>query len=62
MTVVVAIGTGKGLFLASSADDRKSWEVSGPHFPMTAVYAVAIDTRRESPRLLAGVTSSTRSR
>jgi hypothetical protein len=58
MTVVIAIGTEKGLFLARSEDDRKTWEMSGPHFPMTGVYAVAIDTRRGSPRLLAGMTSS----
>src|SRR5690606_18779591 len=50
-------GTGKGLFLARSEDDRTSWTVSGPHFPMTGVYAVAIDKRRGAPRLLAGVTS-----
>jgi BNR/Asp-box repeat. len=56
--VLLSIGTGKGLFLATSTDDRKSWEVSGPHFPMTGVYAVAIDKRRGSPRLLAGSTSS----
>src|SRR5690348_1182527 len=58
MTVLLSIGTGKGLFLATSADDRKSWEISGPHFPMTGVYAVAIDKRRGTPRLLAGSTSS----
>jgi hypothetical protein len=58
MTVIAAIGTGKGLFLARSDDDRKSWEVSGPHFPMTGVYAVAIDIRRPAPRLLASMTSS----
>jgi len=58
MTVLLSIGTGKGLFLATSSDDRKFWEVSGPHFPMTGVYAVAIDKRRGSPRLLAGITSS----
>ncbi|MGC9666255.1 WD40/YVTN/BNR-like repeat-containing protein [Planosporangium sp. 12N6] len=58
MTALIAIGTGKGLFLARSEDDRKSWDVSGPHFPMTAVYAVAVDTRGGSPRLLAGVSSS----
>lgn len=57
MPVLLAIGTGKGLFLARSEDERKSWEVSGPHFPMTGVYAVAIDKRRSVPRLLAGVTS-----
>ncbi len=58
MTVLLAIGTGKGLFLARSADDRRNWQVSGPHFPMTAVYSFAIDTRRRPTRLLAGVTSS----
>ena len=33
MTVLLAIGTGKGLFLARSEDDRKSWQLSGPHHP-----------------------------
>lgn len=57
--VLLAIGTRKGLFLAtqSLADDGDDWELTGPHHPMTDVYAVAIDTRREVPRLLAGVTS-----
>lgn len=58
MTVLLAVGTGKGLFLARSEDDRRSWHWSGPDHPMTAVYAVAIDKRRGSPRLLAGVDSS----
>ncbi|WP_020573359.1 WD40/YVTN/BNR-like repeat-containing protein [Actinopolymorpha alba] len=58
MTVVLAIGTGKGLFLARSGDDRHEWQISGPHFPMTAVYSVAIDTRRQPARLLVGVSSS----
>jgi photosystem II stability/assembly factor-like uncharacterized protein len=58
MTTVLAIGTGKGLFLGTSDDDRKTWRVSGPHFPMNAIYGVAIDTRRSTPRLLASVTSS----
>ena len=46
-STMLAIGTGKGLFLARSDDDRKSWDLSGPHFPMTGVYAVGIDTRRQ---------------
>ena len=58
MATLLAIGTAKGLFLATSTDDRRSWEITGPHFPMTGVYAVAVDTRRSTPRLLAGVTSS----
>jgi photosystem II stability/assembly factor-like uncharacterized protein len=57
MTVLLTIGTGKGLFLATSRDDRKSWDVSDPHFPMTAIYAAAIDKRGGNPRLLAGVTN-----
>ncbi|MCM0676184.1 exo-alpha-sialidase [Micromonospora phytophila] len=58
MATLLAIGTAKGLFLATSTDGRRSWEVSGPHFPMTGVYAVAVDKRRATPRLLAGMTSS----
>ncbi len=58
MTVLLAVGTGKGLFLARSENDRKSWEVSGPHFPMTGVYGVHLDTTGRTPRLLASVTSS----
>jgi hypothetical protein len=58
MTVLLAIGTTKGLFLATSGDDRKSWEVSGPHHAMISVYSVAIDKRRGSPRLLAGMAAS----
>jgi photosystem II stability/assembly factor-like uncharacterized protein len=58
MTVLLAIGTQKGLFLATSDDDRRTWRVGDAHFPMTAIYSVAIDTRRETPRLLAGVDNS----
>ena len=58
MTVLLAIGTQKGLFLATSSDDRRSWTVGPAHFPMRAVYAVALDTRHRDPRLLVGVDSS----
>jgi hypothetical protein len=57
MTVLLAIGTSKGLFLATS-DNRVDWQVNGPHFAMTSIYAVGIDRRRATPRLLAGVDSS----
>jgi hypothetical protein len=56
-TVLLAIGTRKGLWLATSRDGRKTWQITGPHHPMTGVYAVGIDTRGPSPRLLAAVTS-----
>jgi len=40
MTVVLAIGTRKGLWLARS-EDRVTWQVDGPHHAMQEVYAVA---------------------
>ncbi len=53
------IGTAKGLFVASSDDDRRTWSVSEPpEFPMTGIYAVAVDKRHAPPRLLASFTSS----
>ncbi len=58
MATLLMIGTNKGLFLARSDDDRTSWDLSEVKYPMTAVYAVAIDSRGPTPRLLAGVTSS----
>src|SRR6266508_5276332 len=56
MDTLLAVGTRKGLFLARSAD-RLSWDVTGPHLPMTEVYGVGIDTRHSPPRLLVGSTS-----
>ncbi|MBA8825583.1 hypothetical protein FHX42_002949 [Saccharopolyspora lacisalsi] len=52
-TVVLAIGTRKGLWLATRRDGRGGWDVTGPHLPMTEVYAVAVDTRAR-PRVLVG--------
>jgi hypothetical protein len=54
--VLLAIGTNKGLFLARSRD-RRSWELSELQFPMIGVYAVAIDTRGATPRILASAHS-----
>jgi photosystem II stability/assembly factor-like uncharacterized protein len=56
MATLLMIGTRKGLFLARS-DDRRAWAVDGPLFPMNAVYAVAIDTRPATARLLVGADS-----
>ena len=41
---VLAIGTKKGLWLATSPD-RKDWFLSGPHFLMNEVPSIGIDTR-----------------
>jgi photosystem II stability/assembly factor-like uncharacterized protein len=56
--VLLAVGTKKGLFLGRRAASDELWELTGPHFPMQAVYSVGIDTRGSAPRLLAGATSS----
>ena len=50
---IVAIGTRKGLWLARS-DDRRTWSIEGPHFLMSEVASVAIDTREGRSSVLAG--------
>ncbi len=56
-SLLLAIGTRKGLWFARSDDDRRTWSLEGPHFLMREVPAIAIDTRRAQPRLLVGVRS-----
>jgi len=55
-TTLLAIGTRKGLWLATS-EDRRSWSLSAPHFLMTEVPSIGIDTRAGRTRLLVGVRS-----
>ncbi len=52
--VVLLVGTLKGAFLMSSSADRRRWQVSGPHFPGQAVYAMAYDGRQARRRIWAG--------
>jgi photosystem II stability/assembly factor-like uncharacterized protein len=54
MPHLLMIGTAKGLFLARSDDDRRTWRVGPPAHAMNDVYAVGIDRGR----LYASVTSS----
>ena len=56
MTVLLAIGTRKGLWLARS-EDRTTWSLEPPHLLGEEVASVAIDTRRTPVRVLAGVQS-----
>ena len=49
---LLAIGTRKGLFIATS-QDRKTWSIERAPLASDEVYAVGIDTRRATPRLLA---------
>jgi len=53
---LLAIGTGKGLFLARSRDAAR-WEPTDLLHPMNAVYAVAVDDRVDPPRLLVSASS-----
>ena len=55
MTDLLAIGTRKGLWLARSDDDRRTWTVDGPHLLAQEVAAVSVDTRGDRPRVLAGI-------
>ncbi|GAB4098654.1 exo-alpha-sialidase [Sinomonas halotolerans] len=53
---VLAIGTKKGLWLATSRD-RTTWTLGEPQFLMQEIPSVGIDTRGGRTRLLAGVRS-----
>src|SRR4051794_20885735 len=55
-TTLLAIGTRKGLWFATS-EDRRSWSLSSPHFLMTEVPSIGIDTRDERTRLMVGIRS-----
>jgi hypothetical protein len=55
-TTLLAIGTRKGLWLATS-EDRRTWSLSPPHFLMTEVPSIGIDTRDGRTRLMVGVRS-----
>src|SRR5450755_3291762 len=54
-TTIVLIGTRKGLAIARSTDDRRSWSLDDLHFSNQEVYSVAADSRRDPPRIFAGV-------
>jgi photosystem II stability/assembly factor-like uncharacterized protein len=44
----------KGAFILRSDQGREQWEIGGPYFPGSAVYALAYDGRGERHRLWAG--------
>ena len=53
---LLAIGTKKGLWLATSSD-RRDWSFNGPHFLMNEIPSIGIDTREGRTRILVGVRS-----
>ncbi len=52
--VLVLVGTMKGAFILRSDRKREQWEIGGPYFPGSAVYAMAYDARGGRNRLWAG--------
>lgn len=52
--VLLLVGTMKGAFLLRSTKKRAKWEMGGPYFPGSAVYAMAYDSRAGRHRLWAG--------
>jgi photosystem II stability/assembly factor-like uncharacterized protein len=55
--VLVLVGTMKGAFILRSDQGRRNWEIGGPYFPGSAVYAMAYDGRGGRHRLWAGPNS-----
>jgi photosystem II stability/assembly factor-like uncharacterized protein len=52
--VLLMVGTMKGIFLFASNVARKKWDMGGPHFAGSPVYALAHDARH-GHRIIAGV-------
>ena len=52
--VLLLVGTMKGAFLLRSDKTRGTWEMGGPYFPGSAVYAMAYDGRQGRQRIWAG--------
>ncbi|MBI3287246.1 MAG: exo-alpha-sialidase [Chloroflexi bacterium] len=52
-TILLMVGTRKGLFIFSSNKARRRWQVEGPFIEGHRVFYATLDTRREMPRLFA---------
>jgi photosystem II stability/assembly factor-like uncharacterized protein len=55
--VLLLVGTMKGAFILRANASRKKWDVGGPYFPGSAVYAMAYDDRNGRNRIWAGPAS-----
>jgi hypothetical protein len=51
---VLLVGTMKGAFILRAGHGRDGWEIGGPYFPGSAVYAMAYDARAGRHRIWAG--------
>jgi hypothetical protein len=55
--ILLLVGTMKGAFLFRADASRETWEMGGPYFPGSAVYAMAYDGRDGRHRIWAGPNS-----
>jgi photosystem II stability/assembly factor-like uncharacterized protein len=55
--VLLLVGTMKGAFVLRADQSRGTWDVGGPYFPGSAVYAMAYDKREGRQRIWAGAHS-----
>jgi photosystem II stability/assembly factor-like uncharacterized protein len=55
--ILLLVGTMKGAFILRAGKDRASWDLGGPYFPGSAVYAMAYDARNGRHRIWAGPNS-----
>ena len=55
--VLLLVGTMKGAFILRSGAGRETWDLGGPYFPGSAVYAMAYDARDGRRRIWAGPNS-----
>jgi photosystem II stability/assembly factor-like uncharacterized protein len=52
--ILLLVGTMKGAFILRANKARRKWDVGGPYFPGSAVYALAYDGRAGRHRIWAG--------
>ena len=52
--ILLLVGTMKGAFLFRAKRSRRSWDLAGPYFPGSAVYAMGYDDRDGRRRIWAG--------
>jgi photosystem II stability/assembly factor-like uncharacterized protein len=55
--MLLLVGTMKGAFILRTDRTRTAWDVGGPYFPGSAVYAMAYDSRAGRQRIWAGPNS-----
>ena len=55
--VLLLVGTMKGAFILRASESRKKWEIGGPYFPGSAVYAMAVPEEEPWRQVIRRVTT-----